>query len=153
MVFIHGMRNSPEYRSWRSMKRRCYNKNTCNYSWYGGNGITVCESWLSFANFYKDMGPRPEGTTLHRLENKSVYCKENCKWAGIVEQNRLRKSVKLSESIAQSIRLLYAAGGTSHRKLAKQFNTSSAMIGFIINQINWKVQNGGTSASYETGAN
>src|SRR5947209_14913688 len=77
----HGMTASREYRSWASMIQRCYNPKAKAYKYYGGRGITVCERWRSFANFYADMGKRPEGTSIHRRDVNGNYEPNNCKWA------------------------------------------------------------------------
>lgn len=77
---VHGMSHSTEYKVWSSMVQRCTNKNADNYKRYGGRGITVSEEWKSFDNFYKDMGPRPPGTTLDRKDNDGNYCIGNCSW-------------------------------------------------------------------------
>lgn len=79
---------SPEWRSWRSMKTRCCLKlKRPEGKRYWSNGITVCDRWLeSFANFLADMGPRPEGTTLDRINNAGNYEPGNCRWATKDEQ-------------------------------------------------------------------
>ncbi len=77
----HSMTGSPTYLSWAGMKQRCYDKNSKNYKRYGELGITVCERWLeSFENFLEDMGERPEGMSLNRVNGAKMYSKENCKW-------------------------------------------------------------------------
>lgn len=91
----HGMRNSPEYSSWRNMIKRCYNSNHTAYKNYGGRGIEVCESWRSsFTAFYTDMGNKPEGTTLDRIDVNGHYNKENCRWSTVKEQNINKRNVK-----------------------------------------------------------
>ena len=76
-----------EYNSWYSMKERCLNPNKDNYSAYGGRGIKICDRWLeSFDNFVDDMGKRPEGTTLDRIDSNGNYEPSNCKWSTYSEQ-------------------------------------------------------------------
>jgi len=75
--------------SYRNMLSRCYNKNATGYEYYGGRGIGVCDMWREdFFSFYKDMGPRPENTTLDRVDVHGDYTKENCRWATSIEQGR-----------------------------------------------------------------
>ena len=88
----HGLWQTRSYEVWSSMVKRCTRKSSRNYHRYGGRGITVCERWLDFENFYADMGERPEGLTLERIDNEKGYYPENCKWATVAEQNRNRKN-------------------------------------------------------------
>lgn len=87
----HGMTLTPEYRVWRSMHQRCSNPNHVRYGNYGGRGISVCERWSRFENFFADMGPRPTGLTLERINNAEGYAPDNCKWATWSEQNLNRR--------------------------------------------------------------
>lgn len=86
--------NGKETTTWNSyskMKQRCTNKNHDAYLRYGGRGITVCQRWLdSFENFVDDMGVRPNGMTLDRIDNTKGYYKENCRWATVKQQCRNR---------------------------------------------------------------
>lgn len=75
------------YRTYNAMKTRCYNTKTEAYRWYGERGITVCERWLdSFWNFVEDVGERPEGKTLDRVDNNKGYDPDNFRWATVQEQ-------------------------------------------------------------------
>ena len=82
------MYGTPTYRSWATMKRRCNNKNDVSYKYYGEIGIGYQNSWEDFRNFLSDMGERPEGKTLDRIDYKKGYSKLNCKWSSPSDQSR-----------------------------------------------------------------
>ncbi len=92
-----GSVSSPSYYSWNKMKERCYLKSHQAYDQYGGAGITVCDRWKNnFDNFVDDMGERPEGMSLDRIDSTKGYFKENCRWATHKQQqNNLKSNLKV----------------------------------------------------------
>ena len=89
----HGLRYTSEYSAWGMMKQRCHNPSHKQYSDYGGRGIFVCDEWReNFINFYNDMGDKPHGTSLDRIDNNKGYYKENCRWATNDIQHRNQRT-------------------------------------------------------------
>lgn len=113
----HGMVSASEYGIWAAMKRRCLNENSPAYPDYGGRGITVCERWMDFRNFYNDMGDRPsEEHEIDRRDNSKGYSPDNCYWATVPEQSRNRRSNVILEFQGESLCLTDWA----HRKGMKR---------------------------------
>lgn len=93
----------PEYNSWQAAKDRCFNPANVRYARYGGRGISMCKEWVdSYATFIRDMGPKPPGTSIERMENDFGYCPANCTWANAKEQanNRRKRKARAKVSIA-----------------------------------------------------
>ncbi len=88
MNSTHGCYGTPTHRSWHSMISRCRYQGMNGYENYGGRGITVCERWLKFENFLADMGERPAGMTLERINRNGNYETANCKWDTMANQRR-----------------------------------------------------------------
>lgn len=93
----HGMFGTREYATWSAMLGRCSNPKHSAWPDYGGRGITVCTAWLKFDNFYADMGARPSGKSLDRVDNSGNYEPRNCRWATKKEQARNRRGNRLVE--------------------------------------------------------
>lgn len=82
---------TPTYESWSHMRQRCGNPNNIGYAYYGGRGITVDPGLVTFQGFLAEMGPRPRGTSLGRINNEKGYCKGNCEWQTPFQQARNRR--------------------------------------------------------------
>lgn len=91
----HGKRWSVEYRTWHGIMTRCYKQTDKHWPHYGGRGIKMCERWMSFQNFYEDMGPRPNDKhSIDRINTDGNYEPGNCRWATAKEQGRNRRNNK-----------------------------------------------------------
>lgn len=140
-----GRSKHPLIGSWRDMVRRCTNPDHPAYAHYGGRGITVCDRWRNdFWLFVEDMGERPEGRSLDRIDNDGPYAPENCRWATPPEQVSNRRSIawahlrKIDPSEHEGIALA-RANGVSVRALAERYGVGTANIYYITN--NWRRRN------------
>lgn len=80
--------------SWKGMMQRCYNERSKDFPNYGGRGIRVASEWHDYAVFRKDMGIRPKGKTLGRINNEKGYNKDNCEWQSKMEQEKDKRRRK-----------------------------------------------------------
>jgi hypothetical protein len=95
----HGLFKTPTWNSWSGAKNRCNNTKNKDYIHYGQRGITICERWNSFENFLADMGEKPMGLTLDRIDNNGQYGPENCRWATYSQQNSNQRRRKVKDTI------------------------------------------------------
>ena len=87
MNYKHNACYTNAYRTWKSMKQRCLNPNSPNYDRYGGRGITICDDWLDFGLFYRDMGERGLNQSIERIDPNGDYCPSNCVWINKSKQS------------------------------------------------------------------
>ena len=127
---------SPTYISWCNMKARCQNPNRSDYERYGGRDIKVCERWQDFANFLADMGEKPEGLTLDRIDNDGNYEPGNCRWATPKEQIQNRREIKDRKNqylfIAISEHGTMIASNNQH-EFARQYGLDQCSINHCLN--------------------
>lgn len=99
----HGMTNTSIYSIWDSMHQRCSNPNRKDFRKYGGRGINVCDAWKSFEQFLADMGPRPTGMSLDRINNDLGYSPKNCRWATAKQQARNQRTNRLITYLGETL--------------------------------------------------
>lgn len=124
--YKNGSMTNGTYRTWQQIKQRCLNPNNQRFHKYGGAGIGICDRWLDFENFLADMGERPDGTSIDRIDNSKGYFPENCRWATPEEQYNNR---------ADAIQF-------NGEKMSK--NTLSKMLGIDVHTITRHMKKGET---------
>lgn len=124
------------YSVWNMMLQRCGNNKNTNYQNYGGRGITVCERWLKFENFLEDMGKKPEGMSIDRIDVNGNYEPGNCRWATMEEQNNnKRNSVHIEHdgrilTVGQWAKIAGVARGVFNRRLSQGMNVGEILESF-----------------------
>lgn len=114
-----GKKISPTYHSWAGMKARCSNPNNTHYKHYGLQGVSVCDRWNSFDNFFHDMGEKPKGTSIDRIDPSGNYEPNNCRWATPAEQANNKKNSRMITAFGQTMTLQQWANhaGVTHGAL------------------------------------
>ena len=137
MNLSHGMSHTSTHNIWLGMIQRCTDKKFKAYHNYGGRGISVCDSWLeSFDSFHADMGDRPIGMSLDRIDNNGNYEPSNCRWASSKTQARNSRGAKLNEVAATVIRFMNDRG-VSISRLAKAHNVGYSTISCVVRNKTW----------------
>lgn len=98
-----GKKQSKTYICWRAMKQRCTYEKHISYANYGGRGIKVCERWLVFTDFLSDMGEKPEGMQLDRVNVNGNYEPSNCRWATQSENLKNKRNRATIQSVAPGV--------------------------------------------------
>lgn len=140
----HNMHTSRTYHSWQHMKTRCYNPRHIGYKDYGGRGIAVCDRWRhSFENFLADMGERPPGHTIGRIDHDKPYEPGNCQWETRRQQGRSKLGTgnpraRLTPKDVREIRTLLAGGDFTHTQIGRMFGVTKGAIWGIASGQTWK---------------
>ncbi len=133
----HNLGGTPTYATWYGMIDRCINPSNISYKYYGGRGISVCEEWLNIAKFVEDMGIRPDGMTLDRIDRNGNYCLSNCKWSDVLEQQRNKSNVRLNKNLADQMRKMHI-DGVKQKKIADIFGVDCGRVSMIISGKMWR---------------
>jgi len=144
--YKHGAWGELLFKTWLNMISRCYRSEDKSYERYGAKGIFVCDRWrYNFWSFKKDMGEKPEGYTLDRINSNDGYYPENCRWATYTTQGRNRPSfVKLDMEKAREIRALPKKAkngrgpGYARKEIANMYGVSLATIKKVLSGAYWK---------------
>lgn len=126
-----GRSKSPTYLSWSAMMQRCYNQRNNRYARYGGCGIEVCERWHDFKEFLADMGERPVGMTIDRIDNSKGYSPENCRWATTPEQRA---------NCGDSLWMSYKGEMRTLKSLSEEFGIGYFTLYRRIAKLGWSVE-------------
>lgn len=146
----HGMKNTKFYGKWIMMKRRCRDKKCQVYKNYGGRGISVCDRWLKFENFRDDMYQfylehvkefGEKDTTIDRINNDGNYCKENCRWATLIEQGNNKTNSRY---------LIYNGEKLTITQWADIVGISEDVIRFRLDKYGWNIKDALTIPLYDS---
>jgi len=131
-------RPSSEYRAWRSMRSRCATSSNASFRLYGGRGIAVCERWMSFENFFADMGKKPSRRhSLDRIDSNGNYEPGNCRWATSAAQQQNRRDSRLCAASVFIMRHL-ARRSVRIGDLAHAFGISHQAASDVVSGRRWK---------------
>lgn len=141
MNYKHGMCGTPTWVSWTLMHRRCSGYTPTHKKHYADKGIKVCERWSDFNLFLADMGERPEGKTLDRIDVSGDYCPENCRWATHIEQMQNRSNSSFvtfagqTKAVSAWARELGIGRTTIEKRLKKGWSVDQALSKQMFHQL------------------
>ena len=133
----HGKSKTRTYKIWAGMVQRCTNENVSCFDIYGARGITVAPEWRSFESFLADMGERPDGMSIERIDNDKGYSKDNCRWATSEAQSQNRRSNRLDPESVRRIRER-VANGEAKRAIAREMGLSHQVVHQAVIRLTWK---------------
>ena len=132
----HGMRSHDLYQTWSSMVGRCSNPNDTDFHNYGGRGITVCARWRDINAFIEDMSPKPDGTSLDRIDNNGNYSPDNCRWSTQTQQsNNMSRNVHITGrdgrtmTVSEWARVLGMRPATLHQRRFRGWSDDEVLYG------------------------
>jgi hypothetical protein len=134
-------RVSPTYKTWRSMHMRCYRENNPSFDHYGAKGVIVCNRWHTFENFLSDMGERPEGCTIDRVDSNKNYTKTNCRWLNASENS----------ARAQNRYLTFRGKKKTISQLAIEFGIRQDTLHFRVFKAGWDLEKAVTTPTRKYG--
>lgn len=137
-----GIKKHYLYNTFALIKSRCYNPKCKTYKNYGGRGIKMLDEWIKSPKKFieyieKNLGDRPKGYTIDRINNMLGYFPNNLKWSSAKEQSRNKRNNKLNNKDVETIREK-VKNGQSHRSIAKEFSICKTSVTSISNYTNWK---------------
>lgn len=122
---------SKTYHSWAGMKARCSNPKNSHYHIYGGKGIKVCERWHRFENFLADMGEKPTGASLDRIDPEKDYSPENCRWADAAQQANNKTNNRYITAFGETLTL---------SQWAERIGVTHGSLVFRIDKAGWPLE-------------
>mgnify|MGYP000474487711 CR=1 FL=1 len=134
----HGMCGTTTYGVWKTMKHRCLNPKAEHYDRYGGRGIAVCDEWLTFDNFYADMGDQPAGMQIDRENNDGNYEPENCRWVTREVNMRNCTTTRLNTEAVKVIKYALKYMNFTSKRLAELHGVTYGAIDAIKYGKTWK---------------
>lgn len=128
---------SKTYQSWKAMRLRCTSPRSTYFSLYGGRGITICDRWNSFENFLEDMGERPCGSTIDRIDRNGNYEPRNCRWATAAEQVQNSSKARICADTAREILGRYEHG-ERQVSIARRLGLGKGIVSAVVTGRTWK---------------